>query len=295
MSELTEKLQLRTYAKLNLMLRINGINEIGYHDLFMVNQSLDLYDYLKFEKNDKQGIVLDDGTSIDPQKNFVYKSAKYISDNYTPINLNIYLKKNIPMFAGLGGGSADAAATIFAINRLYKLNLSNKELIDIAKNIGADVPFCIFGGSKIVKGVGEKLTDINLDSYYYLLIKPNLGMSTKIAFKEYDERVGYTNNLSSIENIVDLKDNKIDIEFIKANFYNDFEKVMLERFSVLNKIKTSLYKCGADFAQMTGSGTTMFGIFHDKKTRNVAYYKLKNRYDNVYRCQSTDKGIKILS
>lgn len=294
--------RLKAFAKLNLMLRINSVTDDGYHDMFMVNQSVSLFDELEVKKNSVNEINLlvksentDKPSGIPKEKNLVYKLAKLMSGKYAGVNtgMDITLTKKIPEQAGLAGGSADAAGMIEAIDSLYGLKLGSGEKTYIAKSIGADVPFCLFGGSKIVEGIGENLKDIDSDSFYYILIKPDAGMSTKSAFEEYDRIVGYPEGkFSGVGIKKDIR--KIDITAIKECFMNDFEKIMLSKFSELKSIKDRLYHTGAEFAQMTGSGTTVFGLYDKAANRDLAFDILKKEYKNVYAAQTADKGVEII-
>ena len=181
-----DKISLKTSAKLNLFLKINGINQNKYHDMTMINQSVDIYDFITVVKAEN-GIRIKDNTTINQESNIVYKTAKLINDEIRKIDVDIELSKNIPMQAGLGGGSGDAAGIITALDILYDLKLSDDKKIDLAKRVGADVPFCLFGGSKCVRGIGELIDDVICDDFSYIIIKPDENMPTKEAFALFDK------------------------------------------------------------------------------------------------------------
>ena len=272
-----QNISLRANAKLNLFLKINGITNFAYHDMTMINQSISLYDDIKITKNDNQGIkIIDKTTDIKFKENIMYKTAKIINDQISKIDVDIEINKKIPMQAGLGGGSSDAAAIITGLDHIYNLNLSDEQKIDIAVKVGADVPFCLFGGTKYVAGIGEKIPDDN--------------MPTNQAFMLYDNSEKIKRSAEFLKGI-----KNIDLDLIRKNFYNDFEPVISDKFSVIEKIKSDFYKIGASFTMMSGSGTTVYAIFDEEKTRQRAYDYLKNEYKNIFLSNTTKSGIEIVS
>lgn len=287
-----DKISLKTSAKLNLYLKINGLNQDKYHDMTMVNQSVDIYDFITVTKG-KNGIRIQDNTSIKQEHNIVFKTAKLINDEIRKIDVDIKLSKNIPMQAGLGGGSGDAAGIITALDILYALKLSDDRKIDIAKRVGADVPFCLFGGSKCVRGIGEIIDDVICDDFSYIIVKPNENMSTKEAFALFDKLEKKNADADFIEEIL-LKKKKIDIDFVQKYFYNDFEKVMEQKFDIITQIKKDFYSNDAAFSMMSGSGTTVFAIYTDDNLRKKAYEKLKNKYKSIFLSSASKQGVEIL-
>lgn len=288
-----ENIKLRANAKLNLFLKINKVIENKYHDMTMINQSVNLYDEIVISKN-RGGInIIDSTTTIKNTDNIMYKMARKISKEIISINVDIAIKKNIPMQAGLGGGSSDAAAVLIGLDKLYNLNLSYDDKINISKSIGADVPYCTFGGDKYVTGIGEKLQDIKSEKFYFIIIKPQENMPTNLAFELFDNSQKINRDVDFIDELL-LKNKELDISIIKKYFYNDFESVISEKFIVINKIKQDFYENGADFSMMSGSGTTVYAIYEDEIKRQNAYEKLKERYNNIYLAKSVDKGVEIL-
>lgn len=287
-----DKISLKTSAKLNLFLKINGLNQNNYHDMTMINQSVDIYDFITVTKG-KNGIRIQDNTAIKQESNIVYKTAKLINDEIRKIDVDIKLSKNIPMQAGLGGGSGDAAGIITALDILYDLKLSDDKKIDIAKRVGADVPFCLFGGSKCVRGIGEIIDDVICDDFSYIIVKPNENMSTKEAFALFDKLEKKNADADFIEEIL-LKKKKIDIDFVQKYFYNDFERVMEQKFDIITQIKKDFYSNDAAFSMMSGSGTTVFAIYTDDDLRKKAYEKLKNKYKNIFLSSTSKQGVEIL-
>lgn len=287
-----DKISLKTSAKLNLFLKINGLTSNNYHDMTMINQSVDLYDFITVTKG-KNGIKIQDNTFINQDSNLVYKAAKLINDEITKIDVDIKLDKNIPMQAGLGGGSGDAAGIIAALDILFDLKIDEANKIELAKKIGADVPFCLFGGSKCVRGIGEVIDDVLCDNFSYIIIKPSENMSTKEAFTLFDKHGKTKDKLDFIDDILTKKE-KIDIDFVKNHFYNDFEQIIEQKFDIINQIKKDFYKNGADFSMMSGSGTTVYAIYTDDDLRKKAYNNLKKKYDNIFLSSTTKQGVEIL-
>ena len=287
-----DKISLKTSAKLNLFLKINGINQNKYHDMTMINQSVDIYDFITVAKAEN-GIRIKDNTTINQESNIVYKTAKLINDEIRKIDVDIELSKNIPMQAGLGGGSGDAAGIITALDILYDLKLSDDKKIDLAKRVGADVPFCLFGGSKCVRGIGELIDDVICDDFSYIIIKPDENMPTKEAFALFDKLEKKDVKADFIDEIL-LKKKKIDIDFVQKYFYNDFERVMEQKFDIISQIKNDFYKNDAVFSMMSGSGTTVYAIYTDDDLRKRAFENLKSKYKNIFLSNTTKQGVEIL-
>ena len=288
-----ENIKLRANAKLNLFLKINKVIENKYHDMTMINQSVSLYDEIVISKN-RGGIkIIDNTTKIQDADNIMYKMASKISKEIININVDIAIKKNIPMQAGLGGGSSDAAAVLIGLDKLYNLNLSYDDKINISKSIGADVPYCTFGGDKYVTGIGEKLQDIKSEKFYFIIIKPQENMPTNLAFELFDNSQKTNRDVDFMDELL-LKNKELDISIIKKYFYNDFESVISGKFKVINEIKQDFYENGADFSMMSGSGTTVYAIYKDEIKRQNAYKRLKEIYNNIYLAKSVDKGVEIL-
>lgn len=287
-----DKISLKTSAKLNLFLKINGINQNKYHDMTMINQSVDIYDFITVVKAEN-GIRIKDNTTINQESNIVYKTAKLINDEIRKIDVDIKLSKNIPMQAGLGGGSGDAAGIITALDILYDLKLSDDKKIDLAKRVGADVPFCLFGSSKCVRGIGELIDDVICDDFSYIIIKPDENMPTKEAFALFDKSEKKDVKADFIDEIL-LKKKKIDIDFVQKYFYNDFEAVMEQKFDIISQIKNDFYKNDAVFSMMSGSGTTVYAIYTDDDLRKRAFENLKSKYKNIFLSNTTKQGVEIL-
>lgn len=252
-------------AKINLTLDITGVREDGYHDLSTVMQSIALADTLEITERedeeiklycDKQGIPTD-------SRNTVYKAAeKLLKFAEIQKGVNIKINKLIPSEAGMGGGSADAAAALAALKALFKIDISDEELYKIAASVGADVPFCLHGGTCLCEGIGEKMTELGgMPSCTVVVCKPPVGVSTGKAYSETDKKpqtvFGKTEKLCEILNSSD--NNLADV---CAQISNRFDEVL--EIDEVQQIKKKMLEVGALAACMTGSGSAVFGIYDEK-------------------------------
>ena len=241
-------------AKINLGLNVLRKREDGYHDIssvfYPVKEYVDILEIIKSERFQftKSGIEIPDG------ENICEKAWKLLDTDFGIGNVKIHLHKQIPIGAGLGGGSADASFTLKYLNELFDLNLNSKDLEKYAFRLGADCPFFIDNTPKLVEGIGEKMTSIDLDlsNYEIRLVNPDIHISTKEA---YSGIVPKTPELS-VEKIIELP----IIEW-KGKLKNDFEESIFEKHQQLEGIKDELYKQGSIYSSMSGSGSVVFGIF----------------------------------
>ena len=248
-------------AKINLFLRVLRKRADGYHDIVSLMQKITLYDELIFSPRPK-GIVLKCPDSDLPtsEDNLVFRAAQFIFAyaDY-PSGVEITLTKKIPLAAGLGGGSSDAATTLIALNKICSLNLKKNELMKLGAKIGADVPFFIFGNNALASGIGDKLKALqNLPKINLVLIKPRFELSTKMVYKNLNLRLTRGKNNYSIPRFLKMGD-------IIRELHNDLESVSLKMHPELNDLKQMLLRHGALGALMSGSGPTVFGIFRDGK------------------------------
>jgi 4-diphosphocytidyl-2-C-methyl-D-erythritol kinase len=248
-------------AKINLFLRVLRKRDDGYHDIVSLIQKITLYDELIFSPRPK-GIVLNCLGSDLPtsEDNLVYRAAQSIFAyaNY-PSGVEIKLTKKIPLAAGLGGGSSDAATTLIALNKIFSLNLKKNELMKLGAKIGADVPFFVFGNNALASGIGDKLKVLqNLPKINLVLIKPQFELSTKMVYENLNLRLTRGKNNYSIPRFLKMGD-------IIRELHNDLESVSLEMYPELADLKKMLLRHGALGALMSGSGPTVFGIFRDGK------------------------------
>jgi 4-diphosphocytidyl-2-C-methyl-D-erythritol kinase len=265
-------------AKINLFLRVLRKREDGYHDIFSLMQKITLYDELIFSSR-PNGIVLTcPGSNLpEDENNLVFRAAKSIFEycNYH-FGIEINLVKKIPMTAGLGGGSSDAATTLIALNKICSFNLTKKELLNLGAGLGADVPFFIFGNKALASGIGDKLERLyTLPKLNFVLIKPNFELSTKKVYENLNLRLTRGKNNYSIPRILDLSD-------IIQGLHNDLESVSLEIHPELADLKKMLLRHGALGALMSGSGPTIFGIFRNGKEAKKALEVIKKEVSDQY-------------
>lgn len=264
-------MRLRAFAKINLGLDILRKREDGYHEVRMIMQTIQMYDVLEMKKVKKPGISLSVNYPYIPsdERNLVYKAAKLLMDEFqVKEGVDIRLEKFIPVAAGMAGGSSDAAAAMVGINHLFKLGLSEKDLMDRAVNIGADVPYCIMRGTALAEGIGEKLTRIaQVPDCYVLIGKPGIGVSTKTAYESLQ--------LDKIQSNPDIDGMIRDIEngnllAMTDKMGNVFESGIIGKYPVIGEIKDLMEANGALKAMMSGSGPTVFGIFDDREKMEAA-------------------------
>lgn len=255
-------------AKINLGLDVCRRLENGYHEVKMVMQTVDIYDELSLKKREDADIVLlvnsgdDLGTLED---NLIYKAAKRMREHYDlDRGIEIYLKKNIPVAAGMAGGSADAAATMLGINELFSLGRSKEELMELALPLGADIPFCIMGGTALAEGIGEKLTQLPAPPDAVLVVvKPPIMVSTgkvyqSLDLKELQKHPDIDGMVAAIRNS--------DLKGIVQRMENVMETVTEAEFPIITDIKRMMTGNGALNAMMSGSGPSIFGVFMDRTT-----------------------------
>ena len=264
-------MRLRALAKINLGLDILRKREDGYHEVRMIMQTIQMYDVLKMKKVKKPGISLSVNYPYIPsdERNLVYKAAKLLMDEFqVKEGVDICLEKFIPVAAGMAGGSSDAAAAMVGINRLFKLGLSERELMDRAVNIGADVPYCIMRGTALAEGVGEKLTRIaQIPDCFVLIGKPGISVSTKMAYESLQlDKISSHPDIDGM--IRDIENG--DLLTMTEKMGNVFEPGIIEKYPVIGEIKDLMEDNGALKAMMSGSGPTVFGIFDDREKMEVA-------------------------
>ena len=267
----------RAYAKVNLGLDVIGKREDGYHEVKMVMQTIGICDELTFSTTaETKGINLIADVPDLPvdDSNLIVKAAKLIIEKYNvKQGVDIELIKNIPMAAGMAGGSADAAATFRGINRLFGLGLTEEELCKMAVKVGADVPYCIYGGTFLAEGIGEKLTRLpDVPFCTVLVAKPKFGVSTAFVYKNL--------NLQSVDKhpdmdaVIECVKNK-DIKGIAENMENILETVSIKEYPFIGEIKKVMTDHGAMNSLMSGSGPTVFGLFDNKANAERAAVELR--------------------
>ena len=284
-------MKVKAAAKINLMLDILKRLDNGYHSLFMIMQSVDLFDIVTVDKNNQNKIIIEcdkDGVPCN-EKNIAYKCAIKFFEycDISDIGITIKIEKNIPMAAGVAGGSADGAAVIYCLNKIYNTNLSQKELCEIGNKVGADIPFSLTGGTAVTLGTGNVIAPVkDLPECYIVLCKPEQDVSTPEAYAEFDalNRVRHLDRVSMIDAV-----SNGDYEKICSLCGNVFEQAV--EVPKRPHIKGIMRKSGADACCMSGSGPTVFGVFSDEEKANECYDKLKAKYNQVYICKPVNMGI----
>lgn len=270
-------------AKLNLFLDITGKRSDGYHIVNMIMQSVSLYDEVTVTVDSGDGAIhiscTDENIPCD-ETNTAYKAVQQFFD-YAEIplkNVSVKIKKKIPSQAGMAGGSTDAAGVLVALNDMLNTGFSQGELAEIAEHIGADVPFCIYGGTMTANGIGTILTPLpDMPECYIVIVKPDIKISTKEAYEKSDS-VGY-DQCKSIEPMIDAICNG-NIKAIGKSLYNKFEEVV--EVPEIGEIKNCMKKYGAEGAIMTGSGSAIFGIFEEKSHADDCIDELEQHFENVW-------------
>jgi len=253
------KIKLNSPAKINIGLNIIKKRQDGYHDLETIFYPLLLSDIISFEKSNSSNFDTNLSEINDLDSNLVTDTIKLMENELNrDLSVKINLQKNIPIGAGLGGGSSNAAATLKAINQLYNLNLSYQFLSSLALQLGSDVPYFLSPVPSYAASRGELLTRIQLSlGYPILLVNPGIHISTKWAF----DKIIPGKNKFLLKTF--LEKSKMNIEIMKDYITNDFEEIVFKEYPAVGNIKDKLYKYGAEFALMTGTGSTVFGIFRN--------------------------------
>lgn len=279
------KLSCKAYAKVNIGLDVLRRREDGYHDVKMIMQTVNLYDELSFEDCNQKDIQITTNAGFLPtnEDNLIYKAAKLLIDEFgIEKGVKINLTKNIPVAAGMAGGSTDAAATLVCINDFFNLGLSKKDLMERGVKIGADVPYCVMGGTALSEGIGEVLTKIEgMPQCYILIAKPPIDVSTKYVYENL-----HANELKHHPDIDGLvaNINKSDLNGIALKMENVLETVTAKKYPIIEDIKAFMKDNGALNSIMSGSGPTVFGLYNDEKTAKEAYKGLieKNYTNQVF-------------
>lgn len=279
-----EELIIESYGKVNLALDILYKRDDGYHEINSIMQRINLKDRLTF-KDMESGIIIESNNPEVPldNTNLVYKAWESLK-RLTGIDrgIHISIEKHIPIAAGLAGGSSNGAATLQALNQMWNLNLSDGELMTIGKDLGADIPFCIMGGTALAQGIGEKLT--RLDSFankHILLCNPGIKISTKEAYEKINPN-GSRINIDFLAECI----RRDDLNCVSKNLSNKMEEAIIEEYPIIQRIKDIMIDHGALGSLMSGSGPTVFGIYDDKEKMKDAKIELLNITEKVYMCET---------
>lgn len=280
-------IKLNAYAKINLSLDVLRRKSNGYHELAMIMQQISLKDIVTIKENNTNKVEIKCNNPNVPtdSKNIAHKAATLLSERYNKnIGITIDIEKNIPIAAGLAGGSTNAAAVLKGLNEIWNLNLTTQELMDISLELGSDIPFCIMGGTALAKGIGEELTPLkSFKDKHILLVNPDLPVSTADVYKGLD-----------ICNIKDRPDTDLLIEAIELNdeyklaqnMKNVLESVTIKQLPIIEEIKNMITDQGAIGSLMSGSGATVFGIFKDEVSLEKCKIQMEKRFKNTIKAKT---------
>jgi 4-diphosphocytidyl-2-C-methyl-D-erythritol kinase len=257
------RITVEAHAKINLHLQVLARRADGYHDVATVLQSLALADTLMCEARPGAFELRASGADVPlDESNLIWRAARLIANHAgrsEPGDAIVTLDKRIPMQAGLGGGSADAAAALMAFARLWRVPVDREELVSLARRLGADVPFCLEGGTALGRGRGDELTPLaDLPPHAALIVMPPFGVSTSDAYRWHDERVGESVRASAI---CRWPSSSEEWDLILPSLSNDFEPVVSARFPEVAQTVAALRGAGARFAALSGSGAAIAGLF----------------------------------
>lgn len=271
-----DKMELKALGKINLGLDVLGRRENGYHDVRMVMQTLYLYDQITMEKKKRPGIHLSTNLFYLPvnENNLAYRAASMLMEEFDiREGVKITLEKHIPVAAGMAGGSSNAAAVLYGMNRMFSLGLSQEELMERGVRLGADVPYCIMRGTVLAEGIGEILTPLPaMPRCSVLVAKPPISVSTKLVYEKLDSHE--IQEHPDIDGVIDgLK--RQDLRKVASCMGNVLERVTVEEYPVIEEMKGMMKKYGALNAMMSGSGPTVFGLYDDKSRARQAALKIK--------------------
>lgn len=281
-----EKLTLEACAKINLTLDVLFKRPDGYHEIEMIMQTISLKDELSLKLTPRPVIRISSDCPALPQDeaNLAYKAAKLMMDEFQlDAGVEIYIDKKIPIAAGLAGGSTDAAAVIVGINEMFQLNLPQAELMALGKKIGADVPFCIVGGTALARGIGEKIIPLKpLSNFGLVLVNPPYFVSTKEVYSRLNVKTiqKRPDTCAMIEHI-----EQQDIGKIASGLCNVLEEVTLKLYPELDMIKKCLISQGALGSLMSGSGPTVFGLFESVQDAQKAADRINLGGHNIHVCK----------
>lgn len=280
-----EQIKRKAYAKINLSLDVTGVRPNGYHEVDMIMQTIDLYDELSFEKTNGEILLsCENRTDLSMgEDNLIYKAVMAMKQKYAISGgVKVVLNKQIPMAAGMAGGSTDCAATLLAINQLYEIEATKEELCEIGVTLGADVPYCIMGGTVRATGIGEVLCQIPCKADPYLvLVKPAEGASTKVVYQALDAmtKVQHPNVEAMIQALAEG-----DLPGMCKQLGNVLQPVTCRFVPKVSEIVQAMVEYGAMGAMMSGSGPTVFAVFATKQDAQAALDKAKTEFEDCFCC-----------
>ncbi len=273
-----DRIHLKALAKINLGLDVLRRREDGYHEVRMIMQTIRLSDDLEIRRMKEGGIQVRTNLYYLPtnENNLVYQAAKLLMEEFDiREGLSIQLKKRIPVAAGMAGGSADAAATLWGLNRMYRLRLSRRALMERGLRLGADVPYCILRGTALAEGIGEKLNVLPpMPGCQILVVKPGFGVSTKYVYENLHANDLRAEQHPDIDGLMEALWER-DLRQLSSRMGNVLETAVIPTYPIIDQIKRVMLESGALGALMSGSGPTVFGIFEDPSDARKARQKLE--------------------
>ena len=273
-------INLNAYAKINLTLDVLKRLESGYHEIETVYHQIGLHDTIILKELEEKHVIIRTNADIPKESNLAYKSAMLLKKRFkVQKGVEITIKKQIPIASGLSGGSTDAASVLIGLNKLWNLQLKSDALIEMAQQIGMDVPFSLLGGTALGTGRGETLQKIKTElKIPLLIIIPGFWISTAEAYKSLkEEELGKSRRAGKMAEAI----GKEDLKKVAGCIGNDFEPWATRKYPEIRKIKQNLLEAGALNAALSGSGPTVFGIFENSETAMKAHKLLKGKYPFV--------------
>ena len=273
-----DRIQLKALAKINLGLDVLRRREDGYHEVKMIMQTISLHDDLEIRRIKTPEIQVKTNLYYLPtnENNLVYKAAKLLMDEFDiKEGVSIQLKKRIPVAAGMAGGSTDGAAVLWGMNQMYGLGLSRQELMERGVKLGADVPYCVQRGTALAEGIGERLSVLpSMPKCTILIAKPGISVSTKFVYENLHANDLKPEQHPDVDSMIEAMKEK-NLDLLCERMGNVLETVTIPAYPVIQEIKEHMMACGAAGAMMSGSGPTVFGIFHSPVQAKAAMKDLK--------------------
>lgn len=273
-------IKLKSRAKINLVLDVLKKREDGYHDLKMIMQTLSLCDNIYMSKIEQNKIIINTNHFYLPtdDKNIVYKTIDLLKNKYNITEgLHVFIDKQIPISAGLAGGSGNCAAALIGMNKLFNLKLKKIDLINIGKTLGADVPFCIVKGTALCEGIGDIITPLSpIKHCYVVVVNPKIKVSTAKVFKNLD--ISKLQKKINADLIIPNLDN---LTMISKLLSNDLEQGVIKKYPIIEELKLAMLKTKALGSLMSGSGPTVFGIYASKKDALFSIKYIKKNFKNI--------------
>lgn len=270
----TESFTLPSYAKINWLLRLQGKRDDGFHQLSTVFQTISLHDNLTFCESDKIILSCDDKNIPTDDQNLIVRAAENLRKIFeVKKGAKIHLEKRIPSPGGLGGGSSNAAVALIGLQKLWKIKFNLAEMLEIAKELGSDVPFFLYGGTALGTGRGTDISILDdLEANYILIVTPNIAVSTADAFARLN--LPHLTNFDSKSILQICRDEAQTLHLRLDELVNDFEKTVFEKEFEIKRVKEKLLEYGSISALMSGSGASVFGVFDSEESLKIASDKL---------------------